>query len=59
MSYINLDKVIDTLADLLEAGNETKKLNLVILSCISSAAEVAKISQKCISVLETNIYSLD
>jgi hypothetical protein len=58
-SYLNLDKVIDTLADLLQEGNETEKLNLAMLGCISSAAEVAKISEKCLSVLESNIDSFD
>ncbi|EAS05901.2 helicase carboxy-terminal domain protein (macronuclear) [Tetrahymena thermophila SB210] len=58
-SYLNLDRVIDTLADLLQEGNETEKLNLAILGCISSAAKVAKISEKCLSVLESNIDSFD
>ncbi|EAR95365.2 helicase carboxy-terminal domain protein (macronuclear) [Tetrahymena thermophila SB210] len=59
-SYLNLDNAVDTLAECLQEGNQTEKLNLAMLRCISSAAEVAKnISKKCLSVLESNIDSSD
>lgn len=57
--YQNLAEVIDSLADLLQEGNQSEEINLAILACIASASEVAKITEKGLAILENNIDSSD
>ena len=58
-SYQNLTGVIDSLADLLQEGSQSERLNLAILACIAGASQVAKLSEKGLVVLENNIESAD
>jgi hypothetical protein len=50
---------MNTFADLLIEGKENENKNISMLGCISLAAEIIQISEKCLSVLENNIDNFD
>lgn len=58
-SYQNLTGVINGLAELLQEGNNSERLNLAMLTCITGASQFAKIPEKGLVVLENNIDSSD
>jgi hypothetical protein len=39
--------------------NQTEKINIAIIACISYASEISNISEKCLFILECNIDSDD